>query len=72
MPNAGPKLTTRQRRTWMNKLVAAADAVEQAEDNLAQIMREAVADNFPYSGIEVATGRGPVTVRNIIKGEPTE
>lgn len=59
-------LTPAQRRSWTKRLTEAQEKVEAAELERDKLMAAAILANFPYAGIENATGLGPHTVRNRI------
>lgn len=54
------------RRNWLKRLTQAQEDVEQAELKRNQLFAEAYEAGISYSAIEIASGLGPVTVRNLI------
>lgn len=60
-------LTPRQRRMWMNRLAAAAEAIEAAEEAQIKVIAEAYADGMSYANIGGVLGKHSSTIQDILK-----
>lgn len=60
-------LTPRQRRMWMNRLAATAEAIETAEEAQVRVVLEAYADGMSYANIGGVLGKHSTTIQDIVK-----
>lgn len=59
-------LTTRERRAWFNKLTAAQEAIEQAEEALTKLMADAYVAGVSQAQIAGAVGLHSTSTRDRI------
>lgn len=61
-------LSVRQKRDWAKKLIAKQEAIEQAQEELAQEIREAHKAGLSAYAIASPLGSTSTTVRKILEG----